>query len=173
MKKLRFLRAVQERTARVAVGPSSARGQGDGVILCARKFLSSLRIETFATRDRRRFEERLDNATERLAASFPRGCRNWGTARKLLNLFLRDCLYTQYLAKASRLSRAERLLELPLDSITATELRRRDSTLPRWPGVKHLRSDVSAAYQSAAARVAREQGLARVHLDTFWWGQRD
>jgi hypothetical protein len=43
---------------------------------------------------------------------------------------------------------------------------------PRWPGVKHLTSKVSGEYQRFPRQHAAKCGLARVHLDTYWWGSR-
>ena len=93
-------------------------------------------------------------------------------ARKLLNIFPRDSLYTGYLSQAYRLSVAERLLEIPLDSITAKQIRKRLPELPRWRGVKYLDPQTSAAYQAAALLIGEREGVARVHLDAYWWGVR-
>ena len=64
-------------------------------------------------------------------------------------------------------------LEIPLDSITAKQIRRKVPELPRWPGVKYVDPRTSAAYQAAALFIAREHGVARVHLDAYWWGARN
>jgi hypothetical protein len=90
-----------------------------------------------------------------------------------LNIFLRDSLYTSYLAKEHGLAAAARFLEIPLDSITAKRIRSAVPELPRWPGVKYLDPHMSAAYQAAALLIARQHGVARVHLDAYWWGARD
>lgn len=113
----------------------------------------------------------LDSATERLVAAFPPAARHWGLARKVLNIFLRDCLYTTYLSDAFNLRRLENFLELPLDSITAKELRRiaGPKALPSWPGVIHVTPELSAAYQDVATKEGARRGLARVHLDSVWW----
>jgi hypothetical protein len=105
----------------------------------------------------------------------PADARSWGLARKLLNIFLRDALYTTYLADAFKLQEAESLLEIPLDSITAGHLRKEDGgrMLPRWPGVKHLTPEISKSYQAFAAQFAATKALAPVHLDTHWWGHRN
>jgi hypothetical protein len=68
---------------------------------------------------------------------------------------------------------AERLLEIPLDSITAKEIRKEERALPRWRGVTYLELDTSAAYQEAARVIAKRHGFARVHLDAYWWGVRN
>jgi hypothetical protein len=94
-----------------------------------------------------------------------------GTCAEILNIFLRDCLYATYLARAYRLDRAEEFLELPLDSITAKELRKAAGRgqLPRWLGVRKLTKDVSADYQAVALEEARNEKKARVHLDAKYW----
>jgi hypothetical protein len=70
------------------------------------------------------------------------------------------------------LERCESLLELPLDSITAKELKKASNyrELARWPGVSGLKPETSASYQAVAERVAKRRGIARVHLDVYWWG---
>jgi hypothetical protein len=83
---------------------------------------------------------------------------------------LRACLYNAYLNKAYGIRVAERMLEIPLDSITAREIRREAPELPRWLGLRKLTPDLSAAYQAAALTAAEREGIARVHLDAKWWG---
>jgi hypothetical protein len=123
MTKSAFLRTVQSRTARVAIGASAVRGRGNaGTVAASRTFLRSLPLQRFAVRNARKFAQALDRTTNDLRTALPRTAQHWGLARKILNIFLRDCLYTTYLAEAYRLQRAEPLLELPLDSITAGQL---------------------------------------------------
>lgn len=101
----------------------------------------------------------------------PSDARSWGLARKLLNIFLRDCLYTVYLRDAYHLDRAEAHLEIPLDSITSAELRANSKRgeLPAWRGVRDLTWRTSREYQRVGSRVAKELGIERVHLDAYWW----
>lgn len=170
-----FIQAVQSRAARISVSASATRGNGVGVVAAGRSFLARLRLAAFATSRPNVFHQRLDTATGELSVSLPAGARSWGLARKLLNIFLRDALYTTYLADAFKLREAEALLEIPLDSITAGHLRKEAEgrKLPRWPGVKHLTPEVSKSYQAFAAQFAATKALAPVHLDTHWWGHRD
>ncbi len=176
MEKTRFLKMVQHRAARVAITASATRGQGAaGVVRCARDFLVGLKLARFGTGDQRRFTRQLDAATNGVRACLPKRAASWGLARKLLNIFLRDSLYTSYLAKEHGLAAAEQLLEIPLDSITAKRIRkeRPELLLPRWPGVRYLDPGKSNAYQAAALIIARKYGVARVHLDAYWWGARE
>lgn len=174
MQSLSEIVAVQARVARVATGASATRRQGKGSSAAARKFLETLELEPFGTSSHQEFERLHDNETRNLRSALPTYAQSWGLARKLLNIFLRDALYTTYLERRFKLSSCESFLEIPLDSITAGKLYslagRRG--LPRWPGVKHLQPHVSALYQAQAAVVAKQRSIARVHLDTFWWGER-
>ena len=133
----------------------------------------SVNLARFATRDRAAFDRALNGHTRRLMAKFPERGASWGLARKLLNIFLRDCLYTRYLSERYGLASAVRLFEIPLDSITAKRIRERKPDLPRWRGVRHLDPEVSAAYQAAALLEAKRKRTSRVHLDAYWWGARE
>jgi hypothetical protein len=143
------------------------------VVKAARKFLTSgLELARFSTVSEERFKRELDRATTRMVQALPRRAQRWGLARKVLNIFLRDCLYTCYLRDEHDLGKAERFLEMPLDSITANGLRRELRGLPRWRGVKHLSPEVSALYQQAASELAEREGYERVHLDAKLWPER-
>lgn len=164
--------AIKKRIAVVAVGPSTARGQGaPGVVGAARAALEFVRLERFSTRDQRAFDRALDAETRRVMASLPAKARSWGLARKCLNMFLRDCFYSHDLRRAFKLGVAERRFEVPLDAVVARGLRKhgRDRRAPRWPGVKRLTPELSAEYQAIAADLSRRMRISRVHLDTFLW----
>ena len=166
-----FLQAIQGRAARVTLGASALRSQGPGIADAARLFFAALPLRPFAVLGSKTFARRLDQTTAALQATFPPGTGSWGLARKLLNIFLREALYTRYLDDKYHLAKAEPFFELPLDSITAEQLLDQPQAhLPRWPGVKHLSPEVSVEYQLAAAEHAAGLGIARVHLDAIWWG---
>jgi hypothetical protein len=172
MTKTEFLSTIQSRTARVAIGASTVRGRGNkGTVTASRQFLRSLLLQRFALSDQSRFAAQPDRTTGDLCAALPPKAQHWGLARKILNIFLRDCLYTTYLSEAYQLQRAENFLELPLDSITARELQliAGRGVLPRWPGVRRVTPDLSARYQAVAAKEAKDQEIARAHLDALWW----
>ncbi len=170
-----LITAIQVRTARVAVSASATRNQGGpGLVAAARSFLGGIDLQQFGVNNASTFLARLDEATAELRSALPQQTQNWGVARKLLNIFLRDALYTHYLRLHSGLAAAEPFLELPLDSITVGRLRSETPprTLPRWRGVKNLQDEASALYQAAAAGVAETHGISRIHLDAVWWGLR-
>lgn len=169
-----LLYALQVRAARGALGPSSMRGRGSkGVVDAGRAYLSALDLSSFGTTEQSRFRCALDTATRGLQASFPKSARHWGLARKGLNIFLRECLYTIYLRRAYSLHRCERFLEVPLDSLTGRQLHRESKgAIPRWRTVRGLTPAISDEFQSIATLLAARRRFARVHLDAFWWGVR-
>ncbi|MBE7559494.1 hypothetical protein HS125_11285 [bacterium] len=167
-----FLLLVQRHVANVAISPSTLRGQGPaGVVEAAQHFLGNLDLGRFRDGKSDGFRSELDQVAEELRQSLASGGQHWGAARKALNIFLRDALYNTYLRDAYRVDRLEPWLELPLDSYTAKAVRKYapKSELPRWVGVKYVTADSNAAYQAAAAGVASEKGVARVHLDIHFW----
>jgi hypothetical protein len=172
MKQNELLHAAHSRVARLAIGPSTVRGKkSKGVISNVRRFLRSIQLQSFGVSDRAAFRRVLDRTTDRLARKLPKHSRQWGLARKVLNMFLRDCLYNFYLRREHSLHRVERFLELPLGSITARQVRQatRRKKLAAWPGVRRLRKTLSDEYQNAAQEIALKKGVARVHLDALWW----
>jgi hypothetical protein len=168
-----FVNAVQARVARIAISASATRGQqSPGLVLAARDFCTNIDLSRFSTNYRPTFASRLEETTVSLTKKLPRTGRHWGVARKLLNIFLRDALYTSYLREWYGLIASEDFLEVPLDSISSGEIRKLvgRSVLPKWPGVKYLTAAISADYQRVAQEEADRQNIARVHLDTYWWG---
>jgi len=173
MKERELLQAVQSRAARVAVSASASRGRGNtGVVAVARSFMQCLDLSRFGT-DPEKFTKALDASTRSLVSKLPESARRWGIARKLLNIFLRDCLYSSHLCSHFKLRRSEAALEVPLDSVTALCLKRAVGRggLPAWPGVRHVTPELSRQFQAAAQDEAKRRRIARVHLDAVWWSQ--
>jgi len=167
-----MIRLLRERTAEVAISPSTLRNQGaPRVVLAARRFLKELNLDSFRASTEPKFRDRLNTATNRLKHLFPRKARNWGAARKAINIFLRDALYNHYLRSRYRLDRIEGWLEVPLDRNVAMGLCAEPEgvKLPRWKTIKELTSKPSRQYQAAADKVARRKRTQRVHLDLHYW----
>jgi len=167
-------RAIQCYTARTAITSFSMRGAGSaGVVRAASEYLAKLPLQPFGTSKRAQFAKYLDETTDALLGQMPVKSRHWGLARKGLNIFLRGCLYTTYLRDHYALALSEEFFELPLDRITGTRLASESKVkLPSWTTVRGLDPDASAVYQAAALKVAKREGVARVHLDAMWWGER-
>lgn len=150
------------------------RGAGSsGVVAAARGYLKGLPLRDFGTADAKGFRDSLDSATNELKLALPKESRHWGLARKGLNIFLRDCLYTVYLREAFSLQLAESFFEVPLDSISGKSLFEQScGRLPRWKTVRGLTPSLSEKYQIEASRLVSVSKLPRVHLDAIWWGER-
>jgi hypothetical protein len=168
------LREIQAYVARVAIGPSTVRGQGEGLVASARASCSSMPLDRFSTLNEAEFARRVDEATIEVQDRMPTLTRSWGMARKIVSIFLRDSLYNTYLNTAYSLQQCENFLELPLDSITVKYLKGSalPGALPRWRGIKYLTSGENSEFQKHAARQAASRQIARIHLDAVWWGMR-
>jgi len=171
MKRHDFIATLQQRTGIAAVGPSALRGQGKGVLRATQTFLGQMDLSGVSTSSPRRYRKWLDGQTKRLLEKLPVNGSPWGTARKALNLFMRDTLYNRYLNRRFGINAIEPWLEVPLDSAVARGLKRHAGrgSLPQWPGLKKLKAGVSDEFQDFAQEHARAQGIERVHLDIYLW----
>lgn len=167
-----FIKKLQRRVAQAAIGSSALRNQGaPGVIGAARTTAAKFDLAEFGACRSDRFPLLLDRATDVMCASFPKDGRNWGAARKAVNLFLRDAVYNADLASRFALARMRAWLEVPLDRDVATQLiaEKEGANLPRWKSIKRLESDISKEFQRVASNVARRRGIERVDLDVYYW----
>ncbi|NJD34582.1 MAG: hypothetical protein FIA96_07075 [Betaproteobacteria bacterium] len=167
-----YTQYLREYQASTSIGASTARGMGPkGTIKAARQFLMNLTLARFRKKSEAAFLRELEFATNQFSAALPKGARNWGSARKFLNIFLRGCLYNKYLCAHYKLSELEPWLEVPLDSHVAKRLKRiaGRGNLPRWPGVIHLTREDSLLFQDYASTVAQADGVNRVDLDVKFW----
>lgn len=173
MKPEDFILTIKNRTAITAVGPSALRGQGAGVLGAAQTFLSGIDLSKIRGMKQKQFNHWLDMQTKLMLKCLPCQGKPWGTARKALNLYLRDTLYNQYLCAAYKTRIIEQWLEIPLDSAVAKGLKhsadKDEISLPAWPGLKHLTKEISEKYQQVAMCCAAKKGIFRVHLDIYLW----
>ena len=171
MKPKDFIKTLQRKVAFTAVGPSALRGQGKGVLRTSQDFLAQMSLTRVPKSSAKRYQLWLDRQTESLLNILPIKNRPWGAARKAINLFLRDALYNKYLSKQFKLQSIETWLEVPLDSAVAKGLKLNSNRgeLPRWPGLKNLKPNISECFQVFASKQAILKGIARVHLDMYLW----
>lgn len=170
----RYLQLLQKRIGSTTVGPSTARGMGPpGTIQAARKFLQGVDIARFVKPSEAAFQAELDAVTLELKKALPKEARNWGSARKFLNIFLRTCAYNKYLCEQFQLQTIEPWLEVPLDSHVAKGLNSEDipavPPLPRWTTVIGLEKRDNRKYQEFASVVAERDGAHRADLDLKYW----
>ena len=171
MKSKGFIKTLQRKVAFTAIGPSALRGQGKGVLRASQDFLADIPLTRVPKSSPKKFYLWLDRQTELLLDVLPIKNRPWGAARKAINLFLRDALYNQYLNKEFQLQLIETWLEIPLDRAVAKGLKSQSNRgeLPRWPGLKNLKPNISDSFQLFASKKANLKNLARIHLDMYLW----
>ncbi len=164
-----FIKLVQWKVAISAVGISTVRKQGKGILKDIHEFLSELDLQEIP-KSQTKFKFWLDQETNNLVK---KAKLSWGLARKVLNLFLRDAVYNRYLYDKFKLKDIEKWLEIPLDKIVARALRKKNKSLPSWPGLKigqdKQNINIYEKYQEFAQALANEKGIARVHLDLYLW----
>lgn len=171
MKSNEFIQTMQNKVAVSAVGPSALRGQGKGVLSATQTFLAKVNLTKIQKIDHRQFEIWLDRQTGSLLDKLPLKNRPWGAARKAINLFLRDALYNRYLCLHFKINKIESMLEVPLDRVIASSLKRigKRGQLPSWPGLKWLTKPASNQFQLFASEIAMKKKIKRVHIDMYLW----
>jgi hypothetical protein len=168
----KMLNLLQQRLGRTAIGASTARGMGPkGTISIARAFLQEFDLRRVRVRSLSAYRRNLDTTTDELLAALPPGGRHWGSARKFVNIFIRNCAYNRFMCEAYGLEQVEQWMEVPLDSHVAKGLIAEisDVELPRWTTVIGLTPEVSDRWQQAAQLIADREGFCRVHLDIRYW----
>lgn len=161
---------MQKRAANGAVGPSTIRGMAPaGTAKTIKDYLRGVSINSLRSNSEANFIKKLDAVTEELLTILPFDAKHWGMARKCINIFLRNCLYNRYLCNYYKLQHMEEWLEIPLDSHVGKGLIAycQNVELPDWETVISLSRDHSRQYQQAALSLAKEKGVARIHLDDW------
>ena len=155
----------------VSGGTSSVRGQPAGTLQRMRRMLCKVDLEKLKLCDPEDVRKFLNYETRRIEKGMIKPC--WGLARKFLNIFLRFAECNRFLCSHYRLSRLRNAFEIPLDSMTAKEIRRSSprGTLPQWPGLIRLTPQESRRFQERAMQLAKqhEDRIARVDLDLYFW----
>jgi hypothetical protein len=159
--------------------PSTARAQENGAVQVANEFVAvELGVVKVRVSSKQRCLAGLDNATDLLRLRLGGEPRTQCVARKLLNIYIVDRVYSRMLCAHYRLERIEPFLGLPLDGVvgqalgTAAIARGQHHRLPRWKSIRRLTPEQSVLYQGFATELAAEAGHARVHLDVVIWGGR-
>lgn len=172
MQKQEFLELMQRYEANISIGGSTLRNQGaKGVAEVARNFLAKLDLSKLQEIQPSAYPDILNEWTCNLKQELPKGAKNWGTARKAINVFMIQAFLNRYLAKNYGLEKFKDVLETPLDSYAADGLNRLNPTaqLPEWDSIKRLTDEPSEEYQECALQVAQQKGLARACLDIILW----
>jgi len=176
------IEAIREYVAVTSVGPSTVRGYAENTKSICQRHLSKFPLDALAECSPREFLEFLDARTTVLMRLMSRNRKlldhesYFGLARKVLNIFLRNSYYNQFLISRYNIAKHEGLFEVPIDSRSAAGIRRdcRDLEIVYedpwyWNGLLYHDWDTNAQYQDAASRIAENEGTIRVHLDSYYY----
>ena len=177
--KVDFIQLIQYKVAISSISINSVRNYGKGVLKIIHDFLKNLNLKEIP-KSKEDFVVWLNKTTDELCSELNKyseldryKTEFWGLARKALNLFLRDVFYNRYLYEKFSLARLEYWLEIPLDNIVAKRLYKEskllEKFLPKWCSLISLNSETNKAYQDFAQILAQKLGIARVHLDLYFW----
>lgn len=167
-----FISALHRNIASRSIGASTGRRMGPtGTIAAARIYLADLDLSRIHSLSERQFKNWINKKTDDFQSKLPQGGGHWGSARKYLNIFLRNVVYNRFLCDTYNLYHIEPWQEVPLDSQVARALRKEPegSDLPRWKTVVGLDQSMSERFQEVASKVSSRMGLYRVHLDVLYW----
>lgn len=180
-----FIDKIHKRISIVSVGASALRNQGaSGIVDIARDyFYQSISLDEYIEKlsSPDKFSKFLDDHTDQLLKKFPSEGKSWGAARKGLNLFFRETVYSKFISDHYKLptdlgnfNKLTRHLEVPLDFDVATGIyNATNGAIPKWISIKELQKDKSDIYQREALAIAESKNIARVHLDLLYWRQRE
>lgn len=164
---------MQRYVANIAISGSTLRNQGaKGVINITRTYLANLDLYVLKKIDNSKYSDQLNEWTDELLRKLPNGAKNWGTARKGINVFMVQAFLNKYLSAEYELQKFADVLETPLDSKAATELQNLsgvNNELPKWKGIKNLSQESSRKYQKFASELAKNKNIPRACLDTILW----
>jgi hypothetical protein len=171
-----YEQAMQRKLANMSATSSSMRKQAPaGTIALTIGYLSALDLEPLrAMRAGAEFNPWLNARTDELVTTVLKN-GNFGGARKVLNIFLKELHHngplTDFLPAAVRPH-----LEVPLDRHVADGLKQdwramaiKTGTLPRWDTIKSLTPTIHEDFQLAAQQVAAAAGICRADLDLKYW----
>jgi hypothetical protein len=181
----KFIDVMIKRIFLTSVGTTAARSMGKGIIENVRDFWRKQYPDFLkkmeAVKTQKQFQRLLNATTQQMCDQFPQSDaingNRWGSARKFLNLLLRELLYNQFVSQHLQFNRFEDWLEVPLDSHVAeginNDCNKHNFThrfqLPKWDAIIRLDSETSEKYQTAALEIAAIKKTKRVHLDVFYW----
>ncbi len=177
----------QRRVADISITSSDLRNIGfTGAVRVARDFLAGLDLGRLGDlRNEAAFMRQLNEHTNELKARL-QACRAkqgsvrnnaelWGSARKVINVFLCEAYFNRVLAWRYGLRRIRQWLEVPLDSELAAAIRNEAEQyglngLPAFPAIIRLDENTGQMFQHCASEVAKRRALpARIYLEVVTW----
>lgn len=178
-----FIDKIHKRISIVCIGASALRNQGaPGIVEVARNYFSNISLDEYfeSLSNSDKFNVFLDSHTNKLVEKFPDNGKSWGAARKGLNLFFRELVYNKFITdyynfpiNIRDFNEIIKNLEVPLDLDVATGIYIDSNfVLSKWESIKKLNIEMSKLYQKEALKIAKSKNIARVHLDLFYWREK-
>lgn len=167
------IKLLVKRIASQCISSSALRNQGSpNVVRQARIYFYDIDITEISSYPNT-FEDWINIRTNELIDFLPEGAKNYGTSRKAINLFLRDCLYNKIINQRYKLYRIETRLEIPIDSHVVNGMMQTKigKKLPPWKSIKELTPEINAIYQKCAKDISKITGCRRVDVDIYLWRQ--
>ncbi len=167
-----YLNQMKLRLIRISVSASSTRNQiGKGKINRIRTEINdllSLHNLMYQIKDETDYLRMLNYATNKLVR---KAGIHWGTARKLLNICIREFVYNSYLRKYLLIAESDLYkLEIPIDSHTYKYIVKMNKFKAfKWPGIIHIQSKENKTIQQAYVSFALSKNMAPIHLDVDAW----
>ena len=181
MTEQQFYLLLHRRLSQIAIGAPAIRNQGSGglIKILRQYFETKVDLEHFikSVANETQYGEFLNGHTSKVLTLFPDTAQSWGAARKGLNLFLREIIYSKFFSHRFSLpddfeefNQFVKFMEVPLDKEVAHGLiADSNGQVPKWINIKHLTPTLSATYQSQASIIATQENVARVNLDLKYW----
>jgi hypothetical protein len=176
-------RAIQERQARLTLGPSVIRVFADKTSDMVRPLLERIELDDLTKLDgqagyKQWFERNLHSIAKKVLVLNNKGDRpgihpgyRWGHSSKILNSFMQGIVRQSRYFSDIKAKRIEPWLYVPLDSVVMSELRACGVSTPKR--IKEIRTatmfyDLQDKMEKAAKRV----GAPRILFDDVWASDR-
>ena len=181
MTEQQFYQLLHRRLSQIAIGASAIRNQGSGglIKILREYFETQVDLDQFVKSlvGEAEYSVFLNGHTSHILTLFPDTAQSWGAARKGLNLFLREIIYSKFFSHRfslpdnfSNFNSLVKFMEVPLDRDVANGLiADSKGLLPKWINIKNLTPTISESYQKQAFLIATQENIARVNLDLKYW----
>lgn len=176
-----FYMLLRRRLSQTSIGPSTVRNQGaPGIVAILRTYFEhNVNLNEFinALPDHQNYQTFINQHTNQIVLQFPENAQSWGAARKGLNIFLREIVYSKFFSNLytipeefDEFNNFVQHMEVPLDKDVAKGIRQ-DAIihLPNFGTIKHLTYNLSSIYQNQATIIANNENIARINLDLKYW----
>jgi len=173
-----WIEKVRGHLAIASVGNTTLMMQsGKGRVSRSQQFLiTKMQLDHISDLDESEFKEYLNKKTNALSKQLLRPDNlqpNWGAARKVINIYLRQCSMNKDLNKYFSLNKVEPFLEVPLDNHVVKKIDEKSKTkYSKTFRIKTLKKTENGKIQTLASNLASNESLHRYELDVLYWNHK-